>query len=217
MKSDKQLQADVAEELHFEPSLDEREIGIAVANGVVTLTGRVPSYPQRIAAVQAVERVVGVLGVATQLTVEPLMPFQHSDVDIAEAAVRALLWSSSVPANKVQVRVEKGWVTLDGTLEWAHQRNAAEVAVRGLTGIRGITNQIALKPPLVPQDVRREITRAFHRRAGLHAGEITVSSQDHTITLSGRVHSWGERNEAEAAAWAAPGVTAVHNELAVVA
>lgn len=216
MKSDKQLQADVADELHFEPSLDEREIGLAVANGVATLTGRVPSYAQRIAAVRAVERVHGVLGIANELLVEPLLAFVRSDVDIAEAAVRALLWSTSVPGNKVQVRVDKGWVVLDGTLEWAYQREAAEEVVRPLAGVRGITNLITLTPPAEPQDIRREIMRAFHRRAGLHATEVTVSTQDHTVTLAGRVHSWSERNEAEDAAWAAPGVTAVRNELAVI-
>jgi osmotically-inducible protein OsmY len=217
MKTDRQLQADVADELKFEPSLDEREIGISVANGVVNLAGKVSSYAQRIAAARAVERVDGVLGVANELVVEPLRAFQRSDADIAEAAVRALLWSSSVPGDKVKLQVDRGWVTLDGKLEWAYQRAAAEEIVRHLVGVRGITNQIVLSPPTQPKDVEKEIVRAFHRRASLHATEIKVDAKDHTVTLAGRVHSWAERNAAEDAAWAAPGVAAVRNELAVVA
>jgi osmotically-inducible protein OsmY len=217
MKSDKQLHVDVAEELQFEPSLDEREIGISVANGVVNLSGRVSSYAQRVAAIRAVERVDGVVGVANELVVEPLKAFTRSDVDIAEAAARALLWSSSVPGNMVQVEVQSGWVTIRGTLEWEYQRKAAEEIVRNLVGVRGITNHIALSPPTSPKDVAREIVRAFHRRAGLHATEVKVSAADHTVTLSGRVHSWSERQEAEEAAWGAPGVAVVRNELAVVA
>lgn len=217
MKADMQLQADVVAELHYEPSLDDRAIAVRVENGVVTLAGTVPSYSERIAAVHAVERLDGVMGVANELVVAPLSAFERSDVDIAEAAVRALLWSSSVPGNRVKVQVQRGWVTLDGSLEWAYQREAAEEIVRHLVGVRGITNQIALTPPVHSKDVTQEIVRAFHRRAALHATEVRVAAADHTVTLSGRVHSWSERKEAEDAAWAAPGVASVRNELLVVA
>ena len=217
MKPDKQLQQDVTDELRYEPSLDEKEIGVNVANGLVALTGRVKTYAEKLAAIRAVERVAGVRGIANELAVVPGKAFEHSDVEVAEAAIRALLWRSLVPRDRVKARVEKGWVALEGKLDYQFQKEAAEDAVRPLAGVRGITNLITVEPPVKAADVSQKIVAALARSAALHAQQIKVDTQNHQVTLTGTVHSWDERREAEHAAWAAPGVTTVQNELAVVA
>ncbi|HTS90109.1 MAG TPA: BON domain-containing protein [Gemmatimonadales bacterium] len=215
MKPDKQLQQDVMDELKYEPSLDEKEIGISVANGLVTLTGRVRSYPEKLAAIRAVERVKGVRAIANELGVVPSRAFEHTDVEIAEAAMRAVLWCPAVPVDRVKVRVEKGWVTLEGALDWQFQKEAAEDAVRLLAGVRGVTNLIAVSPAVKTTEVSQQIKAALSRSAALHAQQIKVETRNGSVTLTGTVHSWDERREAEHAAWAAPGVTKVENELAV--
>jgi osmotically-inducible protein OsmY len=217
MKPDKQLQQDVTDELRYEPSLDEKEIGVNVANGLVALTGRVKTYAEKLAAIRAVERVAGVRGIANELTVVPGKAFEHSDVEVAEAAIRALLWRSLVPRDRVKARVEKGWVALEGKLDYQFQKEAAEDAVRPLAGVRGITNLITVEPPVKAADVSQKIVAALARSAALHAQQIKVDTQNHQVTLTGTVHSWDERREAEHAAWAAPGVTTVQNQLAVMA
>jgi osmotically-inducible protein OsmY len=216
MKPDTQLQQDVMDELRYEPSLDEKEIGVNVANGLVALTGRVKTYAEKLAAIRAVERVAGVRGIANEVAVAPPKAFEHTDVDIAEAAIRALQWRASVPSDRVKARVEKGWVTLEGKLDWQFQKEAAEDAVRPLAGVRGITNVITVAPPAKPAEVSQKIVAALSRSAALHAQQIKVEARDRKVTLKGTVHSWDERREAEYAAWAAPGVAAVENELAVV-
>jgi osmotically-inducible protein OsmY len=216
MKTEKQLLQDVTEELAYEPSLDEKEIGVAVSHGIVTLTGRVKSYSEKVAAVRAVERVSGSSAIVNELVVNPLKMFEHTDVDIAEAAGKALAWSSVLPPDRVKIRVERGWVTLEGELDWQFQREAAESAVHPLAGVRGITNLITIKPRVKAEDVKRQITAAFARSAALDAEAIKVEAHDARVTIKGRVHSWTERREAESAAWAAPGVVAVENDLAVV-
>jgi osmotically-inducible protein OsmY len=215
MKSDRQLQQDVMDELRYEPSLDEKEIGLNVAGGLVTLTGRVKTYLEKLAAIAAVERVAGVRAIANELTVVPPRIFEHTDVEIAEAAMRALFWCTSVPRERVKVRVEKGWITLEGKLDWHFQREAAEHAVRVLVGVRGITNLLAIEPAVKVTQVSKQIEAAFSRSAALHAQQIKVEARDHRVVLKGTVHSWEERREAEHAAWAAPGVDAVENQLAV--
>lgn len=217
MKPDKQLQQDVIDELRYEPSLDEKEIGVNVANGLVALTGRVKTYAEKLAAIRAVERVAGVRGIANELAVVPSKAFEHSDVEVAEAAIRALLWRSLVPRDRVKARVEKGWVALEGKLDYQFQKEAAEDAVRPLAGVRGITNLITVEPPVKSADVSQKIVAALARSAALHAQQIKVDTLNHKVTLTGTVHSWDERREAEHAAWAAPGVTTVQNELAVMA
>ncbi len=217
MKPDKQLQQDVTDELRYEPSLDEKEIGVNVANGLVALTGRVKTYAEKLAAIRAVERVAGVRGIANELAVVPGKAFEHSDVEVAEAAIRALLWRSLVPRDRVKARVEKGWVALEGKLDYQFQKEAAEDAVRPLAGVRGITNLITVEPPVKAADVSQKIVAALARSAALHAQQIKVDTKNHQVTLTGTVHSWDERREAEHAAWAAPGVTTVQNELAVMA
>ncbi len=216
MKTDRQLHQDITDELGYEPSLDEREVGIGTKDGVVTLTGRVRSYPEKLAAVRATERVTGVKAVANEIEVRPQGLFERSDVDIAEAAIKALAWQTLVPKDQVKTRVEKGWITLDGEVEWQYQKAAAEDAVRNLYGVRGITNFVSVKPKVQPTDVKEKITKAFERNAALHAAQITVGASESKVTLKGKVHSWAERSEAEEAAWAAPGVMKVENDLMVV-
>lgn len=215
MKPDSQLQQDVTAELRFEPSLDEKEVGVNVANGLVTLTGRVKTYAENLAVVRAVERVAGVRAIANELTVVPTKAFEHTDVEIAEAAMRALLWCSAVPRDQVKLRVEKGWVTLEGKLDWQYQKEAADSAVRLLPGVRGLANLVVIEPAVKVPEVSKQIEAAFARSAALHAQQIKVEARDRRVTLKGKVHSWDERREAEHAAWAAPGVAEVENQLAV--
>jgi osmotically-inducible protein OsmY len=215
MKPDKQLQQDVMDELRYEPSLDEKEIGINVAAGLVTLTGRVKTYAEKLAAVRAVERVDGVRGIANEMTVVPPKAFEHTDVEIAEAAMRALAWCPTVPRDRVKVRVENGWLTLEGKLDWQYQKDMAENAVHLLAGVRGLSNLVSIQPAVKAAEVNKKIEAAFARSAALHAQQITVETHDRRVILKGKVHSWDERREAETAAWAAPGVAAVENQLAL--
>jgi osmotically-inducible protein OsmY len=215
MKPDKQLQQDVMDELRYEPSLDEKEIGINVAAGLVTLTGRVKTYIEKLAAIRAVERVDGVRGIANEMTVVPPKAFEHTDVEIAEAAMRALAWCPTVPRDRVKVRVENGWLTLEGKLDWQYQKDMAENAVHLLAGVRGLSNLVSIQPAVKAAEVNKKIEAAFARSAALHAQQITVETHDRRVILKGKVHSWDERREAETAAWAAPGVAAVENQLAL--
>jgi osmotically-inducible protein OsmY len=215
MKPDRQLQQDVTDELRYEPSLDEKEIGVNVSNGLVTLTGRVKTYVERLATIRAVERVAGVRGIANEVTVIPAKAFEHTDVEIAEAAMGALAWSPAIPRDRVKVRVDKGWVTLEGKVDWQFQREAAEDTVRQLAGVRGVANLVSIEPAVKVAQVSKQIEAALARSAALHAHQIKVEARDSRVTLKGTVHSWDERREAERAAWAAPGVVAVENDLAV--
>ena len=217
MKPDKQLQQDVMDELRYEPRLEEKEIGINVAAGLVTLTGRVKTYAEKLAAIRAVERVEGVRGIANEVIVVPPKAFEHTDVEIAEAAMRALAWCPTVPRDRVKVRVENGWLTLEGKLDWQYQKDMAENAVHMLAGVRGLSNLVAIQPAVKATEVNKQIEAAFARSAALHAQQITVETHDRRVILKGKVHSWDERREAETAAWAAPGVAAVENKLALTA
>ncbi len=213
MKTDSELRRDVERELEMEPSIDERRIGVAVLDGIVTLTGEVRSYAEKWQAERTVERVSGVRGVVNDLVVKPAT--ERSDIDIARAAADVLKWNVLVPADRVKVRVESGWLTLEGDVEWEYQRRAAERAVRNLPGVRGISNLIVVKPRVQPSDVRRKIEESFEREAAIDAQHIDVQVNGSEVTLSGRVRSWAERHAAEKAAWSVPGVTAVHNYLTV--
>lgn len=213
MKTDSDLREDVLEELEWEPSVDERRIGVAVSDGIVTLSGEVTSFAEKWNAERAVERVEGVRGIANEIEVR--LAGERSDTDIAKAAADALDWNSLVPSGAVTVRVENGWVTLRGEVEHDYQRRAAERAVRYLEGVRGVTNLITVTPKVEPTDIKREIQRTFQRQATVDAENVSVEVNGSEVVLRGKVRSWAERYEAERAAWSAPGVTSVRNYITV--
>jgi osmotically-inducible protein OsmY len=215
MKNDRDLQRDVLDELRWEPAVQSSEIGVIVKGGVVTLEGVVDSYPQKWAAERAAKRVSGVKALALDLEVKPPGSANQTDADIAEAAESALKWDVLVPQDRIKVTVEKGFLTLEGEVDWQFQRSAAERAVVNLTGVKGVSNQITVKPSVAPTDVKARIEAAFNRSAILDAEDINVQVDGGKVTLSGSVSSWAERDEAESAAWAAPGVTEVKDLIAV--
>jgi osmotically-inducible protein OsmY len=215
MESGKQLQRRVLDELDWEPSVDAAHIGVAINDGVVTLTGSVRTYAEKISAEQATKRLVGVRAVANDLEVRPIFPAQPNDTEIAQAVLRALEWDVAVPHELIKTRVAAGVVTLEGQVESWYQRQATEKAVRGLRGVTGIVNHVAIRPVAKAADVKSRIESAFRRSAEIDARQIHVDTSDGRVTLRGRVRSWAERQEAESAAWAAPGVTKVDDELTV--
>ena len=215
MKSDMQLQKDVAEELRWDPRVVDDDIAIGVHDGVVTLTGSVPNFAQRWAALKAVERVSGVRAVASELTVEMKATHSRSDTDLAQQVANTLEWDIEVPSDSIKARVENGWVTLEGSVDWQFQRNAAERAVRYLTGVKAVSNLVQLKSQVTPGDVAQRITAALKRTADTDANRIQVAAAGGKVTLTGTVRSWSERLDAEQAAWGAAGVTAVDDRLAV--
>src|SRR5665213_131381 len=201
IKSNIDLNKDVVAELAFDPSIDEQDIAVAVSDGVVTLTGSVKSYSQKIAAERAVKRVRGVHGIAEELTID--LPAFHlrNDADLAKSALSALLWNANVPADSVLVKVEGGWVTLTGTVEWQYQREAARLAVATLAGVRGVSNNVALRQRVVARDVQAQIRDSFQRNAEFDANQIQIETSDGTVTLRGPVRSWTEREDAASAAY----------------
>ena len=210
------LDAQVREELNWEPSIYADSITVATANDVVTLTGTVRSYAEKVAAERAVKRVRGVRGVVNDLDVKLLVTHRHGDTEIAQAAVHALQWHSQVPRDVIRVHVSDGWVRLEGLVEAQFQRNAAEDAVRPLVGVLGLSNLIKVRPAAQVPQVKAKIEAALHRRADVDAAKVVVESRDdHTILLRGKVSSWRERELVEAAVWSAPGVVAVEDELKV--
>jgi osmotically-inducible protein OsmY len=218
MTNSTKLQHDVQEELEWEPSLDASHIGVAaVQPGVVTLTGTVATYGEKVSAERAAKRVSGVRAVANDIEVRLIGSLKRTDTDIAQAVLRALEWDIAVPDEKIKVRVDNGWVTLDGEVALQFQRAAAENAVRRLSGVRGVSNQIGLqiRPAVQPAEFKGRIEAAFRRSADIDARGIQVDAKDSMITLRGKVRTWAERDEAERAAWAAPGVLAVKDELTV--
>jgi len=220
MKTDTQLLADVQAELDWDPSVDNRGIVVAAKDGVVTLAGYVGTYADRWAAEKAAKAVAGVRAIANDIDVKLVTAAQRPDKDIAEAAANALRSNVSVPAEDIKVIVNNGWITLEGKVPFWHQKNAAENAVRSLWGVKGISNCIDLKlavsvPAVKVGDVQSKIQQAFHRHATLDANKVNVAVSDGSITLTGEVRSWQEHDDAEQAAWAAPGVTRVQNMLSV--
>jgi osmotically-inducible protein OsmY len=216
MRTDAQLQSDVIDELLWDPSIRHKEIAVDVESGVVTLTGQVSSYAEKIAAQRAAERIAGVRAVADDLTVATTNHLRRSDSEIAHAVAAALLLNVQIPQNAVKARVDDAWVTLDGTVAWQYQREAAAQAVRVLAGVKGVTNAITIRPVVLsPDDVSHRIERALRRSAELDSKSIVVQTNDGEVTLRGTVRSWAEREDAERAAWSAPGVRAVIDRLAV--
>jgi len=216
MKTDAQLKLDVQEELKFQPNIRESEIGVSVKDGVVTLTGFVDSYAQKLAAERAAENVSGVRAVAEDLKVKLPHSFERSDTEVAQAAVNALKWNVEVPDSRIKLRVEDGFVTMEGDVDWQFQKNSAYESVRHLLGVKGVRNLIAVRQPKASAyEVSQKIQDAFKRSATIDAQKITVETKDGRVTLKGTVRSWAERQDAERAAYAAPGVTMVDDLIAV--
>jgi osmotically-inducible protein OsmY len=213
--TDLELKRNVESELDWEPSVNAAEIGVAVKDGIVTLTGHVQSYWQKIAAERAASRVSGVKAVANELEIRLPASSERTDEDIAHAAVNALAWSVSVPADRIKVKVSKGWITLEGTVEWKYQKAAAEKAVRDLTGVKGVVNLVEVKPRASTVEVKAAIEAALKRSAEVDASRITVEADGDKVILRGTVRSWSEREEAERAAWRSPGVRFVDNRITV--
>jgi osmotically-inducible protein OsmY len=213
MKSDNELRRDVESELEWDPSIDARNIAVAVKNGVVTLTGRVPTYSDKWRAESIAKRVSGVTAIADDLEIK--LATERTDADIAEAARTAIKMDNRVPPDSVKIIVSHGWVTLEGKLPYYYQKSAAESDVRYLSGVRGVTNAIAVVPSVSPMEIKAKIEDAFKRNAQLEAKRISVESLDGKVVLRGTVRSWAERDEAEDAAWRAPGVREVENKIDV--
>ncbi|WP_180899846.1 BON domain-containing protein [Martelella soudanensis] len=212
---DNTLRQNIIDELEFEPSIDAADIGVAVENGIVTLTGHVPTYTQKTTVEAAVRRIRGVRGIAEQIEVRPRGFHITADDEIARRAVNALEWNEIVPGEKLQVTIQKGWATLTGKVEWQYERDAAMRAIKGLAGITGISNLIEVVPKVSAPDVKKRIEDAFKRDAQIEADAIKVQVLDGKVTLEGKVKAYRERQAAERAAWSAAGVRHVDDRITV--
>jgi len=215
MISDAQLRHDVEAELDWDARVDSRQIGVAVKDGVVSLTGQVGSYLERRAAEQAAQSVEGVKAVANDIVIELPFAAKRSDTQIAAAAVSALQSNISVPSDRIKIYVRDGWISLEGEVSSWYQKNAAEAALTALHGVKGLTNNVVIRAQTSASDIQGKIGEAFRRRAQLDATKVQVQVIDGIVTLEGEVSSWQERNQAEIAAWQAPGVSKVIDKLTV--
>jgi len=215
MKTDSQIQTDVMDELRWSPLLQVSEIGVSVRDGVVTLFGNVDTYAKKIEAEQCAERVAGVKAVALDITVGVSPEFKKTDSEIAEAVVNTLKMHTSIPEDKIKVTVEDGAVTLEGEVEWEYQRVAAKNAIQNFAGVKTVWNFIKLKPNVTATDIKDKIKAAFERSAKIDSGRISVTTVGSHVTLNGSVASLSEKEDAGFAAWSAPGVTMVTNNLYV--
>lgn len=212
---DTTLRQIILDELEFEPSIDAANIGVAVDDGIVTLTGHVSTYWEKTVAEDAVKRVKGVKGIAEEIEVRLAGTSVTADDEIAKRAVNALTWNVSIPKDKIQVKVQKGWITLTGKLEWQYQKNAAADAVRGLAGVTGVSNHIEIAPRALISDVKKRIEDALKRDAEVEAKAIRVDVVGGKVTLQGKVKAWSERQSAERAAWSSPGVKSVEDRISI--
>lgn len=215
MKTDAQLKKDVQDELSWDPAVNATNIGVIVKDGIVTLTGHLESFAEKFAAERATERVSGVQALAMEVEVRLPNRDRRNDADIASAARNALTWNTVVPDSRIHIKVESGWITLTGEVDWDYQRRAAERALRDLLGVVGVKNLIAVTARVSAPDVQKKIIEALERQAETEAKQVQVLVNGSRVTLRGRVHSWPERQAAQVAAWSAPGVTNVVNEIAL--
>jgi osmotically-inducible protein OsmY len=215
MRTDSDIKRDVEAELKWDPDIDATDIAVAVKGGVVTLTGFVRSYTHKYQAERDVKRVAGVAGVANDIEVRLPSGSERPDPEIARDAVAALKAELPYSSQNMKVVVKNGWVELEGTAEWNYQRTRAEEAVRRVKGIRGVSNLIVLKPSVAPSEIKNKIEEAFRRSAEIDAKRVTVEANGSEVILKGTVRSWAERQEAERAAWRAPGVTKVDNRITI--
>ncbi|MBB6303739.1 BON domain-containing protein [Rhizobium leucaenae] len=209
------LRRNVLDELEFEPSIDAADIGVTADEGVVTLTGHVATYAEKETAERVVRRIKGVKGIAQEIEVRPAGTHITADDEIAKRAIHMIGWHVAIPKDSVQVKVQNGWINLNGKVEWQYQKNAAAAAVRDLSGVVGVSNMIEVMPRVSSVDVRKRIEDAFRRDAELEAQSIRVNVADGKVTLDGRVKTWSERQAAEHAAWRAPGVRTVEDHISV--
>jgi osmotically-inducible protein OsmY len=215
MRSDHEIELDVKDELQWDPNLDATDIAVSVKKGVVTLAGFVKNYADKYEAESAAKRVAGVLAVANDIEVRLPSVDERPDPEIARDAVAAIKSQLPISSEHIKVVVKNGWVTLEGKVEWQYQKNTAENAVRRIKGVKGVSNLIQLKPRAQPSEIKRKIQEAFRRNAEIDANRITVEANGSEVILKGAVRSWIEREEAERAAWAAPGVTKVEDRIVV--
>lgn len=216
VKTNSALQRDVLDELAWEPSVDAGQIGVSVENGVVILNGTVKSLTEKWAAERAAQRVDGVRAVTDELAVKLPGDSQYSDADIARAAVNALDWNAAIPRNRIKLLVTNGRVTLEGNVEYHFQKHEAERTVRDLRGVKDVSNMVIVEPQVSTGNIVHEIKKAFHRAAQVDAEKISVEASAGKVILRGNVRTWAERKEAERAAWAAPGVSEVQNDILIV-
>ncbi len=215
MRSDSEIKRDVENELRADPTLDATDIAVAVKDGVVTLSGFVRTYAEKLEAEAAAKRVGGVVGLANDLEVRLSSLDQRPDPEIARDAVAAIRSRLPFSGEHIRVVIDKGWITLEGQVEWNYQREEAERAVRHIKGVKGVINAITLAPQAKPDEVKHKIEEAFRRSAEIDASRIAVEANGGEVVLRGTVRSWAERQEAERAAWAVPGVTKVENRIAI--
>ncbi len=213
--NDLSLRQQIIDELEFEPSIDAAHIGVAVNDGIVTLTGNVKSYAEKVAAERCVQAIRGVRAIAQEIEVRFPEDKKTADEEIARRALDIIAWDTTIPDEKVKVKIHKGWVTLSGEVEWQYQKTAAENAVRKLTGVTGVTNLIMIRPRIDVSNIKSRIENALKRSAEVEADRIRVNVSGSKVILEGKVSAWHERGVAERAAWAAPGVTAVEDHLTI--
>jgi osmotically-inducible protein OsmY len=215
MKSDLEIQKNVMDEIEWEPSLNPSEIGVAVKHGIVTLSGQVDSFFKKQTAESAVKRVKGVKAIAEDIQIGVSPSYQRSDADIATAVFNALKWHAAVQEDKIKIKVENGIVKLEGDVEWEYQRKNAKRAIENLNGVIAVNNLIRVKPKLIADNIEHKISEAFHRNASIDANKIVVNVEGGKVTLTGTVRSFTEKDDAENAAWAAPGVLHVDSKLRI--